>query len=84
MKPGDYASKISEPDRRINFEHLVLRGIWCVCYAIMLKNRPHNWVFTLLMDWRHDVLSYMDIFGNQSDGAPDYRRTRTFPELPKE
>lgn len=64
--------------RRLEFEHLVLRGIWVILWIATLPSA--GWKLAGL--WRHDALHYLDKHGRQGDDPKLYRRDTTMPELP--
>lgn len=71
---------MTEKERRIAFEALVLQGLWAVMLlAAGLAAGYRN--FHRAMDWRADAIGYLDEHGNQSDGAKVHRRERAFPEI---
>lgn len=64
--------------RRLEFEHLALRGLYVVMWI------PFSLVHMryLAMMWRADALNYLDKHGRQGQAPVDYRRNESFPELP--
>lgn len=67
---------VDEPEMRVAFQSLVLSGIWLLIMAACAKNIYHRAGI-----WRARAISHFDVVGNQSEGAPKYRREETFPEL---
>ena len=59
------------------FRALVLSGIWMLARLIAHKQSG----LTLANNWRGNALNFMDEEGNQSESAPEYRRTHTFPPI---
>ena len=67
----------TDPSRRSTFECLVLQGIWCLIllgFGVKPRRQAENFC--------SGALAYCDEHGNQSEGAPAYRREISLMPLP--
>lgn len=64
---------MTEEERTIYFQSMVLRALWLIM-TLLFRGR----VSRECSDWRADALQYFDLFGNQSEGAPEHRRETDF------
>jgi hypothetical protein len=60
------------------FRALVLQLLWMLIICAF-GGRPR----TKATELRGELIRYFDTHGNQADGAHAYRRSDTFPDLPK-
>lgn len=70
-------ARLTDKEAEWHFRHLVLSGIWMLARLIV---NP-RWAGSNSADWRAEALAYCDDQGNQSEGAREYRRTRTYPVI---
>jgi len=63
---------------RTAFTALVLSGIWMLARLQCAKytERPY-----IAMSWRADAIGHMDVVGQESSEAKEYRRSDTFPPI---
>lgn len=65
-------------DRRIGFEAIVIQMLWLILKTVTTGNS--DW--KRASDARANALMYLDYNGNQSEGAAEFRREQTLPDLP--
>lgn len=63
-------------EERTAFTALVLSGIWLIARAAALGRMPYDGA-----SWRGHAIEHMDVIGQQTPEAKDYRRTETFPSF---
>lgn len=65
-------------ERNGHFQHLVLKGIYCILLALVATNprakSPAN-------NFRIDALGFGDLYGRQTEEAKTYRREVTYPPI---
>ena len=65
---------LTDREERTAFTVLVLSGIWLIARAASLGKMPHDGHI-----WRSHAVGHMDLIGQQTDEAKEYRREITFP-----
>lgn len=65
---------MTKEDRRDMFEAIVVQCLWVLVmrsFGMRARDQAAN--------TRSAIIAYFDEFGNQSSGAPNYRRETTYP-----